>query len=149
MRLLFLGLLFFCSCNTSTDNKTTQTTKTDNTTVNEKQSVDTNLNLVKSDSVYSNARFRNVTVTDLGNGIYDINGEAKVFEATLNYNLRQGKEESDVAHTTTSKGAPDWGKFNFTINSTIFKVNVPLYVILFESSAKDGSKLDELSIKLF
>ncbi len=148
MRLLFLGLLFFCSCNTSTDNKTTQTVNTENP-VTEKQNIDTSSNSVTSDSIYSNARFRNVTVTDLGNGIYDIKGEAKVFEATLNYILRQGKEESDVAHTTTSKGAPDWGKFNFTINSTIFKVNVPLYVILFESSAKDGSKLDELSIKLF
>ena len=150
MKLLMLGFIIFCSCNTSTDNKETQTIKTDSLITEKQIELDTSFsNTIASDSVYSNPRFRNVTKTNIGVGIFEIKGEARVFEATVNYILRQGKEESDVAFTSTSKGAPEWGEFKFTINSTIFNANVPLYLILFETSAKDGSRLDELTIKLF
>lgn len=148
---LLLSVIFF-SCKSTPETKVEDLNPTKvadtNSFINTPNILENETNYSK-DSVYANSRFRNVTVNEVATGIFEIAGEARVFEATLNYILRQEKEESDVAFGTASNGAPEWGKFGFTINATIFKPNVPLYLILFESSAKDGSRQDELSIRLF
>jgi hypothetical protein len=48
----------------------------------------------------------------------------------------------------TDAGAPEWGNFEFTIDVTKKRGNSTLTLILFESSAKDGSRQYELPIAL-
>ena len=49
----------------------------------------------------------------------------------------------------TDAGAPEWGDFDFTIIVQKKRENSKLTLVLFESSAKDGSRQDELPIVLF
>lgn len=152
MKYLIILSLIFLSCNSSPETKVEQNKSPDvvePNAVNNTPGVLENETNYSKDSVYSNSKFRNVRVVEVVTGIFEIKGEARVFEATLNYILRQENEVSDEAFATASKGAPDWGNFSFTVNATIFKPNVPLYLMLFETSAKDGSRQDELSIRLF
>jgi hypothetical protein len=48
----------------------------------------------------------------------------------------------------TDAGAPDWGKFNFVVDAKKDRENSTLHLILFESSAKDGSRQHQLMIPL-
>ena len=45
-------------------------------------------------------------------------------------------------------GAPEWGKFNFILHAPKKRENSTLTLILFEISAKDGSRQHELPIAL-
>jgi hypothetical protein len=48
----------------------------------------------------------------------------------------------------TDAGAPEWGRFSFTVEAVKKRANSTLHIILFESSAKDGSRQYELPILL-
>ncbi len=48
----------------------------------------------------------------------------------------------------TEAGAPEWGKFEFTIDAKKKREISTLILILFESSAMDGSRQYELPIVL-
>ena len=99
--------------------------------------------------VYSNARFRDVVVNKLGNNKYRITGKAQIFEANFGWVIEDGHEELQKGNTMTDAGAPEWGNFDFVIEAKKKRENSTLHLILFESSAKDGSRVYELPVLLY
>ncbi len=96
-----------------------------------------------------NQAFRNITVSGT-NGNYVVTGEARIFEAVLQYEVEDGHYVYLEGSEMASAGAPDWG--TFTINLNIPESDLPnnatLMLILFEESAMDGSRVNELFIVL-
>ncbi len=96
-----------------------------------------------------NQAFRNIAVSGT-QGNYVVTGEARVFEATIQYEVEDGHVIFLDGFVTASEGAPGWG--TFTINISIPEADLPdnatLMLILFEESAKDGSRLHELPVTL-
>lgn len=74
-----------------------------------------------------------------------VRGLARVFEATVQYEFDDGHEILDKGFTTASEGAPGWGEFEIVIDLEN-AANGAGTVILYEESAKDGSRLHELQI---
>lgn len=99
--------------------------------------------------VYSNARFKNVTVKRTGDHTFLIKGKAQIFEANFGWVIEDGHNELYQGHEMTDAGAPEWGNFSFTVNAKKKKSNSTLHIILFESSAKDGSRQHELPVLLY
>lgn len=99
--------------------------------------------------VYSNARFKDVSVKHLGNNKYMITGKGQIFEASFNWVIEDGHEELQNGYTTTDAGAPEWGNFSFTVQAKKERENSTLHLILFEASAKDGSRQYELPVLLY
>jgi hypothetical protein len=97
---------------------------------------------------YSNARFREVIVENAGGNKYRIRGQGQIFEASFNWKVEDGHEELLKGYQMTDAGAPEWGNFDFTIDVQKKRENSTLTLILFESSAKDGSPQHELPIAL-
>lgn len=100
------------------------------------------------DSSYSNARFRKVTVRKSGENKYTITGEGQIFEASFGWVVEDGHNELAKGFATTLAGAPEWGSFEFTVEVKKQRGNSTLMLVLFESSAKDGSRQHELPVKL-
>lgn len=98
--------------------------------------------------VYSGTRFRNVKVEKTGDSTFEITGEAQVFEASFSWVIEDGHNEIKQGHGTTDAGAPSWGKFAFEV-AAAKRPNTTLHLILFEASAKDGSRQHELPIVLY
>src|SRR5660397_31273 len=96
-----------------------------------------------------NQAFRNITVSG-SQGNYVVTGEARVLEATIQYDVEDGHFVLLEGFATASEGATDWG--TFTININIPEANLPgnatLMLILFEESADDGSRINELPVVL-
>ena len=96
-----------------------------------------------------NVAFRNVSVTG-SQGNYVVTGEARIFEATLQYEVEDGHNVLLAGFETASAGAPAWG--TFTIDIDIPEVDLPengtLTLILFEASAKDGTPVNQLYVPL-
>jgi hypothetical protein len=97
---------------------------------------------------YANQRFREVAVEKLSGSRYRVKGEAQIFEANFSWVVEDGHEELKNGHEMTDAGAPEWGNFDFTIDVPKSRPNSTLTLILFEISAKDGSRQHELPIKL-
>ncbi len=74
-----------------------------------------------------------------------VRGLARVFEATVQYEFEDGHFIFDKGFTTATEGAPGWGEFEIIIELEE-KINGSCRVILFEESAKDGSRMHELQI---
>lgn len=96
---------------------------------------------------YSNQRFRKVKVEKMGDKFH-IQGEAQIFEANFSWVIEDGHSELKKGHEMTDAGAPDWGNFDFTIDEPKKDDNSSLALVLFEISAKDGSRQHELIINL-
>lgn len=96
-----------------------------------------------------NNAFRNVTVTG-SNGSYTVTGEARVFEATMQYRVEDGHNYLLEGTHTVDEGAPSWSAF--TLNITIPQADLPangtLTLELFEYSAKDGNPTNEWVVPL-
>ena len=96
-----------------------------------------------------NQAFRNISVRG-SQGNYVVTGEARIFEATLQYEVEDGHNVLLAGFETASEGAPAWG--TFTININIPEADLPengtLTLILFEASAKDGSRVNQLYVTL-
>lgn len=107
---------------------------------------DTVIPLVKT---YFNKRFRDVTVVKLEANRYRISGLGQIFEANFNWIVEDGHEELMKGYQMTDAGAPEWGRFDFTINVQKKRENSTLTLVLFESSAMDGSRQHELPIVLY
>lgn len=74
-----------------------------------------------------------------------VRGLARVFEGTIQYEFEDGHFVFDKGFTTASEGAPGWGEFEIVID--LDKIpSGSARVILYEESAKDGSRLHELQI---
>jgi hypothetical protein len=101
-----------------------------------------------SNNKYSNVRFKDVTVEKVGLNEYTIRGKGQIFEANFGWVITDGQKEIKNGFQMTDAGAPEWGNFKFTINLQHETPNAALTLILFESSAKDGSRQHQLSIPL-
>jgi hypothetical protein len=99
--------------------------------------------------VLENKAFRNILVSG-SQGTYTVAGQARIFEAVLQYEVEDGHFIFQKGFEMASEGAPEWGIF--TIDIQIPEGELPDYgqlrLILFEESAKDGSRINELSIPL-
>jgi hypothetical protein len=98
---------------------------------------------------YSNERFKEVTVERLDENKFRVRGKGQIFEANFNWIIEDGQDELKTGFQTTDAGAPEWGNFDFTITVEKKRENSKLTLVLFESSAKDGSRQHELPIALF
>jgi len=99
-------------------------------------------------AVYANERFKNVTVEKTGTHTYTIKGKAQVFEAAFSWMVEDGHNELKYGHEMTDASAPKWGNFSFTADVEKPRQNSTLYLILFEVSAKTGSRQHMLPVVL-
>ena len=97
---------------------------------------------------YANERFRKVTVTKTGSGTFQVKGEAQVFEARFGWDVEDGHEILASGHQMANAGAPAWGQFDFSFGVKQQRKNSRLTLVLFEVSAKDGSRQHELAVGL-
>lgn len=147
-RLFFLVAIIWAGCNAS-EHPVEKTVYADTLKANDAI-------IVKNDSVqkqqvklYSNDRFKEVTVVKTAAHTFLIKGKAQIFEANLSWVVEDGHEELKNGFQTADAGAPEWGNFTFTIAVPKKRPNSTLHLILFESSAKDGSRQHELPILLY
>lgn len=98
--------------------------------------------------VYSNARFKRVRAFKVKDHEYRVTGEAQVFEAAFSWILEKDTHEIAQGHEKTDAGAPAWGAFQFTVTVKEANQNSPLHLILYEASAKDGSRQHQLRMRL-
>lgn len=99
--------------------------------------------------VYANERFKEVTVQKTGDHQFLIQGKGQIFEANFSWVVEDGHEELLKGYQMTDAGAPEWGKFSFTVDVEKRRENSTLMLILFESSPKDGSRQYELPVVLY
>ena len=105
--------------------------------------------IIKNGKNYQNARFKYVTVTKVGENSFEIKGKAQIFEASFGWVVEDGHEELQSGFATTDAGAPEWGNFTFTVTATKKRPGSTLHLILFETSAMDGSRQYELPLPLY
>ena len=98
---------------------------------------------------YGNKRFKDVIVEKIGASKYRITGKGQIFEASFGWVVEDGHRELKSGHEMTDMGAPEWGNFSFTVDVAKQRPNSTLHLILFETSAKDGSRQHELPIPLY
>ncbi|WP_147803912.1 Gmad2 immunoglobulin-like domain-containing protein [Alkalicoccus halolimnae] len=98
---------------------------------------------------YENDSFRIHSAEADGHTIH-IEGEARVFEATVSYVVVEDGTEIDEGFTTATAGGPEWGEFELAIDIAELEEGETrdLTVILFEESADDGSRTHELEIPI-
>lgn len=95
---------------------------------------------------FSNERFKEVMVERIGD-TYRVKGKAQVFEAAFSWVIEDGHNQLKKGFDMTDAGAPEFGNFEFRFSFNK-KENTSPHLILFESSAKDGSPQHELPIPL-
>jgi len=90
-----------------------------------------------------NNAFRNVVVAG-SDGRYTIRGEARVFEATMQYAVSDGHSYLLEKTAQVAEGAPAWAAFELRIDipASQLPANGTLTAELFEYSANDGSKVN-------
>lgn len=135
-------VIFFSACNSA---GTSDTTIVDTLKTNDP--IEKVVTVEPIEKVYANERFKNVVVNKISRDSIAVSGKAQVFEATMNWVLTKGYKEIKSGYETTSAGAPAWGDFNFHLKVPE-QLDSTMHVILFESSAKDGSRISELIIPL-
>lgn len=74
-----------------------------------------------------------------------VRGLARVFEAAFQYEFEDGHNILDQGCVMASKGAPEWGEFEIVIKLDDVTGTAGT-IVLYEASAKDGSRLHELQI---
>jgi hypothetical protein len=99
-------------------------------------------------NTYSNARFKEVTVEKVGEHTFSIQGKGQIFEANFGWVVEDGHNELKEGFQMTDAGAPEWGNFQFEIEVKKRRTNSTLTLILFETSAKDGSRQYTLPVVL-
>ncbi|MEO6454802.1 MAG: Gmad2 immunoglobulin-like domain-containing protein [Ginsengibacter sp.] len=102
-----------------------------------------------SAKIYSNERFKEVTVEKIGEHTFQIKGKGQIFEASFSWVVEDGHQELKKGFQMTDAGAPEWGNFSFIIDVEKKRSNSTLNLILFESSPKDGSRQYELPVLLY
>jgi hypothetical protein len=84
----------------------------------------------------------------LGNDSFLVTGQGQIFEASFNWIIEDGHDELQHSYATTDAGAPEWGNFSFKVHAPKKDSNTTLHLVLFETSAKDGSRQYELPLLL-
>ena len=146
-RIILLLIILFTACNKKEEIavEPQEVVKTSDTVQLKKKPASSNTTVKK----YSNERFRNVTVDKINGDTFRVKGEGQIFEASFSWIVEDGHNELKEGHEMTDAGAPEWGKFDFTLDVAKNKENSTLTLILFEISANDGSRQHELPILLF
>ncbi len=75
-----------------------------------------------------------------------VKGLARVYEGTVLYEFEDGHNILNEGFTTATEGAPGWGKFEIIIKLDEKVANDSGSVILYEESAEDGARMNELVI---
>lgn len=148
---LFAFLLI--SCNSATENKSKSIDTLNQSHDTERTRIITGPQNKDSTAEYketsfSNQRFKDVTVEKIVENKYTISGKAQIFEANFSWVVEDGHNEIKKGHEMTDAGAPAWGNFKFTIEVEKQRPNSILTLVLYEISAKDGSRQYELPIPL-
>ena len=154
--LILFGIsLTLLACESETNNPDPETEDTviiqEEPTLNENEKTDTIDTIPqekKTNKVYGNEAFRDVTAMKTGANTYSISGQARVYEGTVNYVVEDGHNELLKGFATAEAGGPAWGNFNFSIEVKKQRAASTLMLILFETSAMDGSRKHELPIAL-
>ena len=143
---IWLVTLIFFACNEpkSSDSKSDDKLVS-NDTVQISEPVEPEKEIAKE---FANERFRQVTIEKKEGNKYRVQGQAQIFEANFNWVVEDGHNELKNGFAMTDAGAPEWGKFDFTIEVQKTNEYSTLHIILFEVSAKDGSRQYELPIPL-
>jgi len=96
-----------------------------------------------------NTAFRGVTVSG-SDGSYVVRGEARVFEATMQYAVSDGHRYLLEKTAQVNEGAPAWSAFELKIDIPAAQrpANGTLTLELFEYSAKDGAKTNVWTVPL-
>ena len=160
MRALLFLLLVLAACKSGGDTETSSTdTSTQTTTTTRDTAATPTTDSVSGSTdtaserddrpVYSNQRFRNVRVQKLGGNRFLITGEGQIFEANFGWYVEDGHEELKSGNEMTDAGAPEWGTFSFTVRVKKKRPNSTLHIVLYESSAQDGSRQHELPVLLY
>lgn len=97
---------------------------------------------------HANQRFRNVKAQKIAENTYRITGEGQIFEANFGWVVEDGHNELANGFQMTSAGAPEWGSFSFDVKVAKDRPNSTLHLVLYETSAKDGSRQHELPVPL-
>ena len=139
--LLFAFLIFSCQSEKKEQNDVQNSTVSD-TTLLVKEKVEPELEM------FSNEAFKNVSVQNLGSDKFMVKGQARVFEATINWSVEDGHYILADGFATADMGAPEWGNFAFEFSAKKAEANSTMVLILFEASAKDGTQMHTLPIKL-
>lgn len=142
--LLLLTLALF-ACN---DNKSSETGIDITTISTDTLQVENATEKAEMPNEYSNERFRNVVLEKLGDDKFRVKGQAQVYEATINWSVEDGHNIITDGFTTATIGAPEWGDFDFTFEAKKAEENSVLTLVLFETSAEDGSQKHSLPISL-
>lgn len=149
MRILMLLLLTsLVACNSNPEKN--ELTKTDSmVTIIDTSSAPT---LIEADNAvskkYNNDRFREVYVEKISENKFRIRGQAQMFEATISWTVEDGHNELKDGFETADAGAPAWGNFDFIIDVAKERENSTRSLLLYESSAKDGSRQNVLNMPL-
>jgi hypothetical protein len=143
-----LIICLFAAC-TSRVSTSVETTGEDTLAITPEDTLVTSSPDTTAATVYANQRFRNVTVTRTDESTFTIKGQGQIFEANFGWVIEDGHEELQTGHQMTDAGAPEWGNFSFTVTAQKRNPNTTLHIILFESSAMDGSRQHELPVLLY
>lgn len=140
--IMFLIILFI-SCN-----KESKTIPKINEQLPDIDTVNTSLPDTITEKKYSNERFREVTVKKIAENKFQVKGEAQIFEANFSWIVEDGHNELKSGFEQTDAGAPAWGKFDFSFEVLKSNKETTLTLVLFETSAEDGSPQHQLPIPL-
>ncbi|WP_309120867.1 Gmad2 immunoglobulin-like domain-containing protein [Paenibacillus sp.] len=107
------------------------------------------VHIVREADETGNVAFRAVTVSG-SDGSYTVRGEARVFEATLQYAVSDGHRYLLEETAQVREGAPAWSAFELKIAVPASQrpANGTLMLELFEYSAKDGTKVNVWTVPL-
>lgn len=109
---------------------------------------DDHTDLPLTPKAYSNERFSEVTVRKNEGNTFTVSGKGQLFEASFGWVVEDGHNELMKGFESTDAGAPEWGDFEFSVDVQKQRSNTTLTLVLFETSAKDGSRQHELAIPL-
>lgn len=140
--IMFL-IILFVSCN-----KESKTIPKIKEQLPDKDTVNTSLPDTITEKKYSNERFMEVTVEKIAENKFQVKGEAQIFEANFSWIVEDGHNELKSGFEQTDAGAPAWGKFDFSFEVSKSDKNTTLTLVLFETSAEDGSPQYQLPIPL-
>jgi hypothetical protein len=146
--ILFSIILFSCTQQEDKSATDTTTVKTDTFSTKDPSIDEVHVHGTDTVDVFSNARFKSVYVERINDTSFRITGKAQVFEAAFSWVVEDGHNELKSGHGMTDAGAPEFGNFSFVVNAKKQRENSTLHLILFEASAKDGSRQYELPVPL-
>jgi hypothetical protein len=141
-------ILLLASCNTNENKQQNSTAEfVDSLSLNEQLVEDSVIN-TRPLKKYANKRFKDVTVEKVGKDSFQIQGQGQIFEASFNWVIEDGHNELKSGFETTDVGAPEWGNFSFIIAAPEKNDYSTLMLLLYETSAEDGSRQHELPLVL-